>query len=410
MITYPIGLLTSRGSRILVGMSPTASYTVGFNLTFTGNVYIDFKDGDGKEALTSGVEKTHLYAIADTYIAEISGDIETITAFTADNSKITFISGLSTGLLTDFDISDNEYVGNLNIIDAPVTGSLLVYSNPGLSGIDFSLFGNGTLTNLRFQSCDFTGRIDLGNVNISGTIFAFSNPNFTGFDFSTSGNGVVSSLNAGNCNITGILVLTNVRITNGLTILNNPLLTGVSFATSGNGQTEISAQNCNLTGPLILTNLPVKGSMRIETNPLLTGISFATSGNATLSGFRFQGCDITGVFDWSNLPVAGFIIGTGNANMTNVLFSATSNGVLTHFLMDGCNLTNLDFSTFPTSTPTITLTNNSFTATEHDNQLINLAATGWLNGTLNITTGNTARTSASDIAYNTLIANGWAIT
>ena len=72
---------------ILVTMTPTAGFTVGFTLNFTGSIDIDFKDGGGKEALTNGLEKTHLYA-AGTYIAEITGDLTNIKS---EGSEVTVL-------------------------------------------------------------------------------------------------------------------------------------------------------------------------------------------------------------------------------------------------------------------------------------------------------------------------------
>lgn len=166
------------GEKILITIAPTAGFTVGFNLTFSGSVYIDFKDGDGKEALTSGVEKTHLYAIAGTYIAEISGDLENITKFIADNNRITSISNLKTGLLEDLRVNNNLITGTLNLVNAPVQKRFECQENSGLTGITFASFGNQKLTYIRVFNCNLTGALNLSTVPIgdpsSSSLYAYN--------------------------------------------------------------------------------------------------------------------------------------------------------------------------------------------------------------------------------------------
>ena len=349
--------------KILITMTPTAGFTVGFNLTFTGSIDIDFKDGGGKEALTSGIEKTHLYASAGTYIAEITGDFTNITKFIADNNRITFISGLKTGLLTDFRINNNLYVGALDMSNAPTSGLFWVDNNSGMTSIMHSSTGNAIITNYQYDGNDITGVLDLSNQPIGGVFYGYNNSNNTGITFASSGNSIVTGFRLYNNNLTA-LDLSNVP-------------TGTLFYVYGN-------------------------------NNLIT-ITHASSGNSVINDYRVQNTGLNSTLTLTNQPIGNIFWVHDTSALLNILFSSTGNSALVSCYCDDNLLQNIDFSNFPTSTPIIRLTGNSLTATEHDNQLINLDNQGWINGTLSITTGNTARTSASDTAYNNLIANGWTI-
>lgn len=364
MLTFPVGLLSNKGAAvdaILVTMTPTAGFTVGFTLTFTGDVYIDFKDGGGKEALTSGVEKTHLYAGAGTYIAEITGDLLNITQFIADNSRITNITNLKTGLLTNLSLYNNLITGILDLSLSPISQVVNIYNNP-FTGIIFSDSGNGTLTQFRAYLCSNLTALDFSSVPLSGLLWTYD---------CTS-------------------------------------LTSITFATSGNGLfTNVNLRGCSLTS-LDLSNNPISGSFLVYNNSL-NSLIFANTGNGTVTSFGVYNNNLNSL-DVSNIILSGNIQIFINASLSSLSLNSV-NGAITNFAFYNDSLSNIDFSSFSTSNGvTIFAQNNSFTATEHDNQLINLDATGWINGTLSILTGNTARTSASDTAYNNLISKGWTIT
>ena len=310
----------STEEKILITVTPTAGFTVGFKLNFTGSVDVDFKDGGGKEALTSGIEKTHLYSIGGTYITEITGDIGSITFFDADNSKISFMSNLNTSLLTRFDIINNLYVGKLDLSLSPVKTFVAYSDNAGLDEVEHAASGNELVLQYDCFDCDIQGNLDLSNIPLTTRLLGRGNPDMTSVLLSATGNGTLSLCHLYNC---GIL--------------------SQNFSTIGIG-----------------------GGFRIYNNP---------------------SCD-------------------------TLIFRVTGNATLTEFLAYNCDLPDVDFSVFPTSNGvTIRLDGNSMSATEHDDQLINLNTTGWINGSLAITSGNTARTSASDTAYNNLtITNGWTIT
>ena len=412
-MTFPlkiVGLLKSKGEKILVTVTPTTSFTVGFNLTFTGSIDIDFKEGAGKEALTSGVEKTNLYGVAATYIIEITGDLTNITKFIADSSRITTISNLKTGLLTDFQIWGNLYAGNLDMSNAPISGAFYTFGNSGLTSITHSLTGNSITSIYRVENCNITGVHDLSNVPVSGTLWINNNTNFTGFNFATSGNGTLNSLRVNSTDIAS-LDLSNNPITGTLWANTCTLLTSLTFATSGNGKlNNLRLYGSDITGTLDFSNMPISATVWCNSNSNLTGLIFSTTGNTLVTFFDFTNCNIS-TLDLTNVPIGTSFRMNGNSSFSTITFAAAANGSLSDFNVATCNLPNTDFSVFPTSDGvTITYVSNSLTATEHDNQLINLDGTGWINGSLLIIAGNTARTAASDTAYNNLISNGWTIT
>ena len=395
--------------KILVTMTPTAGFTVGFNLTFTGSIDIDFKDGSGKEALTSGVEKTHVYA-ASTYIAEITGDLENITQFIADNNRITLIENLKTGLLTDLRLFSNLFT-TLDLSLAPVSELVYIYSCANLTGVTFASSGNALVTQFVMRLNPQLTSLNLSNVPVSGLFDCRGCSAMNSLTFATSGNGLITIFRIyDNTNLLGVINLSNNPV-GGTFDFNNSGVSGFSFATSGNTKfTIFRGDNCpNLTS-LNLTNNPIGGSIVLQNSPLLTSLTLATSGNTVLTNCDLRDCNFTSL-DFSNNPLSVSISFSGNPNLNSLALAPSGNGVITAFSVNDCDLPNVDFSVFPTSDgDIIRVFNNNFTSTEHDNQLINLDSTGWINGGLEILTGNTARTSASDTAYNNLIANGWTIT
>ncbi len=279
-MTFPlkiIGLIKSKvvgSTNILITMDMTTPSTAGIFLTFaSGSLTIDWDDGGGDIPFVSNVELTKTYTVSGIKVAEIKGDFANITKLRADNNKITNISNLQTGLLTDLRLNDN-LLSSLNLSSSTVSGTFFLFNNPTLASVGFATSGNGIITNTLLFGCAFTA-LDFTNVGLGGTAQAY----------------------------------------------------GMSS---------------------------------------LTSVIFATSGNAAFTGTVYFYSDSIGDLDFSNFP--------------------TSDGI------------------------SIRLRSNNFTSTEHDDQLINLNATGWINCTLQIASGNDARTSASDAAYNNMIANGWTIT
>jgi len=223
--------------------------------------------------------------------------------------------------------------------------------------------------------------------------------------------GLLTQLNLRNNKMVGTYDLSRSPVSVNIQLYSNVGLTDIIFASSGNGMVNnLRIYSCPALTGLDLTNVPVSGTLWHHANANFTSLVLAASGNGTVTDYLGLGCDMSSV-DFSNTPVSGRFRVDGNTALNALSHKATGNGALNDYWFYNTSLPNLDLSIFDTSNGVnMQCQNNSFTPTEHDNQLINLNATGWINGTLTIITGNTARTSASDTAYNNLIANGWTIT
>lgn len=409
--TYPVGLMVGGGvaeEKILVTMTPTAGYTVGFNLTFTGSASIDFKDGGGIEPLTSGVEETHLYAGAGTYIAEITEDLENITKFIADNSKIAIIDNFKTGLLTDLRLWGN-LLTTLDLGLAPISGTVWLFNNSNLASITFASSGNSVVTSFVADNCNLS-IIDISNVPISTTFSVINNTGLTSIAFASSGNGKIANFDFFNCNLLS-LNFANINVGGGtFRASNNSNLASITFASSGNTKlTAFRAALCNLLS-LDLSSVPIGTTFEVNNNTLLASITFASLGNTIVSKLIASTCNLSSL-DLSNLPISGQVDISFNSNLASITFAGSGNAPINIFTMQNCNLPNIDFTIFGLNNScTISQINNAFSSTEHDNQIINIDNTGAISGNLAILAGNNARTAASDTAYNSLIAKGWVIT
>lgn len=167
----------------------------------------------------------------------------------------------------------------------------------------------------------------------------------------------------------------------------------------------------NLLTSLDLGNAPITGTLFLFENSNLDSIAWATSGNGILTNTLLYGCAWTAL-DFTNIGVGGTLLIYNMQSLLSIIFATSGNSAFSSQLyIYGNRVSNIDFSNIPASSGlTIRLFNNDFSATEHDDQIINFAATDWGANNLAITGGNAARTSASDVAYNALIADGWTIT
>ncbi len=349
---------------IFITMNMSTPSTAGFNLTFTGSIDIDFKEGGGLEALTSGVEKTHVYTTPATYITEITGDLGNITKFIADNSKITFISGLVTGLLTDFKINNNLFSGVLDMSLAAISGIFYVNNNTELTDITFAGSGNGTVTDFRAHICGIVGNFDVSNITVGTAFRTFSNPLLTDITFASSGNSKLTIFESYSCDLTGNFSLSNVSVSGYFDIRGNSNLTGIAYASSGNTIiTTFRGFSCNFSS-LDFSNVPIGSLFIAHSNSNMTGITFATSGNSKLTTFQVQSCNLTGTLDLSNNPIS-YIQVAGNPLLTDVTFSASGN---TAFTLTGMNLSAFNYVDF--SGVTLMLARNSVNHHFEDNNMI----------------------------------------
>jgi len=376
-----IGDMFKAVAKILVTMDMSTPSTAGINLTFaSGNLNIDWKEGGGLVPFVSGVELTHTYSTPDTYIAQISGDLENITKFIADNSKITFIKNLTTGLLTDFKINDNLYSGVLDMNNAPTKDIFITNNNTDLSEIIHASSGNEVISNYQINSCGIVGIHNVSNVPLAGAILMYSNPLMTGVDFAVVGNGIATSIRVYGCNITGVFDLTNLRVSTHVYLHSNPLLTGVDFATTGNSKlANLYIHSCNLTGVLDLSNVPISKTLHLYSNPLFTNILFSETGNTFLDWVNIQDCNFTGTLDFSNIPFGGAnsqLYIYNNSLLDNILFASSGNALLKNVRLYSCILNYINLAsegmTLAFDASRIQLQNNSMNVSDVNHILVDL--------------------------------------
>lgn len=337
----------------------------GYTLQFaSGTLNAAWGDGTADGTFITNSELIHNYLGTGFYKISIYGTgILNITKFIANNNRILFISGMKSGLLTQFTINDNLYVGVIDLSNSPTSVLFRVDNNPGLTEIIHATSGNELIIQYEYDNCNIS-TLNLINQKVGGALFGHNNPNHTTIFFALSGN--------------------------------------TKF-------TQVRLHDCDLTGVINFTNNPIGGTFYTYNNPNLTGFIFSLTGNTVITDFRIQNSGLAGTLELTNVPV-GNIFWPHDNNLTNILFSVLENTALLQGYCDDNALQNLDFLNFPNSTPTIRMFGNGMNAPEHDNQLINLDNTGWNNGTLQIIPGNTPRTAASDAAYNNLLVKGWTIT
>ncbi len=314
--------------------------TAGFNLTFaSGNLFMDWDDGGGLIPFVSGVELLKIYTTPGTKNIKISGSLENITAFVADSSKITTVINLKTSLLTALFLNLNLLSGNLDLSLAPISGTLALQSNSGLTSITFATSGNALMTIIGLELCDLTA-LDFSNVPVSGLLRVYSNPNLATLLFATSGNSKVTDFQGQSCAYS-TLDFSNVPIGGSFLAHSNPNLATLIFSTSGNSiVTSFQAHTC-VYATLDLSNVPIGGLFLIHLNPNLTSIIFATSGNSKMTAGALRSCNFS-TLDFSNVPVGGVLQLNNNPNLASVTFSTTGNSVLTSLDAYSCNLNYVD--------------------------------------------------------------------
>jgi surface protein len=390
-----------------VNITDYTTQSVDINRTYTGIAEIHWDDNSFTRC-TSGAVATHNYASNGTYSVKLgAASVSATTALYAEDSRITSISSLKTGNLSILSLINN-LLTSLTLTDAPINGGFYVYGNSSLSSVTHST-SDVLITNYRIENCAFSGNYNVQSP-IAGQLFVDGNTGLTGLTFASSGNGTVTDFRATSTAITS-LDFSNVPLTTRFWINNVTTLTGVTFASSGNGTlTDVRFYGCTSLTSLDFSNINVGTTLWCLGCTSLTSLTFASSGNSTVTYFDFSNCNLSSI-DCSNVPLSTDIRISGNSSLSTFTIAGSGNGALTRFWANGCSLPNIDFSVFSTSDGIdMRQQDNAMTATEVDNQLINLDNTGWINGAINIAGTNAARTAASDTAYNNLITNGWSIT
>jgi len=286
--------------------------------------------------------------------------------FNADNSKITTLENFKTGLLTELRLFNNLLTGVLDLSNVPVSGLFYTFSNPDLTSIIFAASGNAPITSFRSESCDITGDLDFQNIpSLTGLFYIYGNANLTGI---LNLNWTGSNFRCYNCDIDDF-DLTNVNFS----------LTSSSLNMRNNNLTDLVGLKTHL------------------------GTNFFTWGNPWVGPIDFQYL----TFNGTNI--------TEFRTKTTLLGINNLSGTLGNIDFGGCkNCGYIDFSNITDIGTSIQLDDMGMDSTDVDNTIIRIdqiaTAQSIINGTLKIILNNAARTSASDTAYNNLIANGWSIT
>lgn len=185
--------------KIVFNSNQSTPGEVDFTVTFTGNVFIDWGEGDSKEALTSGVLKSHDYTNSEprNYQISLSGDLNTVTILSATSNKITNIANLAILVsITELRVNNNLLTGELEISTLTTLAILIVRGNASLTILNVSALVNLTNTDASFCNIsifDISSLSALVAVNVRGNI------NLTVLDFSALT--LLTSINCRACNI-----------------------------------------------------------------------------------------------------------------------------------------------------------------------------------------------------------------
>jgi hypothetical protein len=310
---------------------------------------------------------------------------------------------------TEKDFNKNSFVmslaykkqSELSYLDFSFENSLILTTTGGTVGI--------TTENLETQSVDWGDGSKETLINNVEAINVYPALPIRNYDIILDNLNTTELLKVRNSNITGSIDLSTAISLYSLDFLLNNGITDIKFPENGVLMNVIQIGATGISN-LDLSNTVISGRLDAGSIPSLISVSFKSSGNGIVNNLKFAGSGLT-ILDLTNVPISGTFDVSLSSNLSNLTFASSGNGSLSVFKAQLCDLPNIDFTVFANSdNVNITLQSNNFTATEHDNQLINLDATGWINGSLTIIAGNTARTAASDTAFNNLITKGWTIT
>ncbi len=354
----------------------------------------DFGDGSGEVVSNN---PTHVYADTNTYGVKMTlPDIETLT-------KIDWGTDGITGAL---DISEMVNISDIRLNNNTALTSVV---NPS-STATFSFY--------KVDFCDITGNLDLSPlVNLGGELRFNNNANLTSITNPTS-NKAINRYQASSCDLTGALDLSGLTGLGGFVTFNsNPNLTSIAHPTSSQSITHYEAIGCSSLTSLDLSGLTgLSSRFRVNSCASLSSITMPTTASAFATWYAFT-CGLTGVLDLSGLTgLAGDVRVYGNSAMTSITNPSTS-GVFSRYLAESCDLGYIDFTVFSGTSNgvEIRLQNNGMTATEVNHILVDLDASGWINGSVNLSGTNSAPDGTSGgfdglTAKTNLITNGWTVT
>jgi len=409
----------------------------------------------------------NLYA----YVCDLTGELDVSMfseigkLFVEQNANLTSIKFPDTTLLTptQIDVSRCDITGTLDLRNVPVTYKVLTYSNPNLTEILFADSGNELVIDAEFYNTGLTGTLDLSNVEISAKFNISSNPALTGVIFGNTSPYLNGSFYVNNTGLTSI-DLTGFIIGYTFTIGNNPDLETIIWPTTRHTSsirtfsimtnpkiTEVNLDSFNLsgtygitiTGNSMLTTIindtsnVIKSNSAsgivLQDNPALTSIDISNmdSGNSLQlqdctsltsvtfgSSHRFNFIYLTNTaittLDLSTVDLtSGPYIYAENSALETYVGLTLGTSVTKSLMFNGAQISSFDIKDqhLMSSSNSIDVRNNNMTTAEVDAFLINVADGPGLDNEARIliTEGNEPRSSASDVAYNSLIGEDWVI-
>lgn len=303
---------------------------------------------------TTGISGTHDLIIGAQYgcidwgdgseeLFDLGGSETTIQhTYLPGSRTVTVYATPST--ITSINLSGETLTGTLDISACTSITSLLCTSNSGLTAISNPTHSL-TWSNYRFDSCNLSSLDLSGLTGLGGVVTGSLNSNLTSITFPTSSQ-TISSFKFGACDITGTLDLSG--------------LTGLG------------------------------GNIQIHQNSNMTAVIFPTSSVACTFLWVYS-CDITGTLNISGMTgLGGQVRLYSNSNMTDITFPASS-GNITELRCDACNLNYTDITnlTLSSAITLLTFKNNSMTAAEVNQILVDMDATLPNSGTGTITMDGT---------------------
>lgn len=292
MFTYPLGFFADKeDTTFKIVLDMTTPSTAGIELEFTGTVFIDWKDGGGQQALTSGVELEKTYTVPAIYEVELHGDLELVTQFLMANSKIKGIINFKTGNLTVLNINANLIDSLIDLSYVNISNSFQYYSNTSAS---FIFGNNGNLINFRNYSAGIVGVLDLSSFTFGAAAFS------------------------------------QMRMEN------NPAMSGMLLAETGHTKVDnFNIYGTSFQGVLDFKDLGTQVFLRAYNLPNLNDIIFSPVRNGVINSFELYGCN----FDYLNFTTHNF-----NADNGSLLLQDNSMGVsdVNHILVDLAGMVSLE--------------------------------------------------------------------
>jgi hypothetical protein len=352
-----------------------------------------------------------------------------LTGFTQPSQQITALQFL----INDCDITGVLDISNIELQNQGATSATFNCSNNNsLTGV-LHKQSTGNISTYRANNCNITGNLVLtAFTGLRGVFLVNDNTPLTGITH-TACTGTFTSYSVYNCNLTGNLDLSMMTNLGGsFSVYNNPLLTGITHTASPQTFTNYNVSDCGLIGNL---NVPFSGigtTLEFQNNALLTGLTISASTN-NIRTFNVRNCDLQGTLDLSIFPNLGGNSGqttsidiNNNPNLSGVNFPTSTKYFLNTAILEAgaiirfqdCDLNYVDFKPLSGATflsgvtngsPRILLRNNSMTAAEVNQILVDFSGnatynpTGWSKLLLDIG-GTNADPDTSSGGYDGLAA------